>query len=79
MSTKDQCIHSKTNVQKAYITIQSQGGGGQSGPNGPLALIKKCSAWRRQSPILKGHMINRILHSWSLHIKFMKVAEGWFF
>ena len=27
---------------------------------------------------LKGHMINRILHSWSFHMKFMKLAEGWF-
>ena len=26
--------------------------------------------------ILKGHMINRILHSWSFHMKFMKLAEG---
>ena len=27
---------------------------------------------------LKGRMINRILHSWSFHMKFMKVAEGSF-
>ena len=28
--------------------------------------------------ILKGHMINRILHSWSFHMKFMKQAYGSF-
>ena len=27
---------------------------------------------------LKGHMINRILHSWSFHMEFMKLAEGSF-
>ena len=26
----------------------------------------------------KGHMINRILHSWSFQMKFMKLAEGSF-
>ena len=26
----------------------------------------------------KGHVINRILHSWSFHMKFMKLAEGSF-
>ena len=26
----------------------------------------------------KGHMINRILHSWSFHMKFMTPAEGSF-
>ena len=29
-------------------------------------------------PFLKDHMINRILHLWSFHIKFMKLAEGSF-
>ena len=28
--------------------------------------------------ILKDHMINRILHEWSCHIKFMKLARGLF-
>ena len=28
--------------------------------------------------ILKGHMIIRILHSWSFYMKFMKLAEGSF-
>ena len=28
--------------------------------------------------ILWGHMINRILHSWSFNMKFMKLAEGSF-
>ena len=28
--------------------------------------------------IFKGRMINRILHSWSFHMKFMKLAEGSF-
>ena len=28
--------------------------------------------------ILKGHMINRILHSWSFHMKFIKLSEGSF-
>ena len=27
---------------------------------------------------LKGHMIKRILHSWSFHMKFMKLAESSF-
>ena len=26
----------------------------------------------------KGHMINRILHEWSFHMKFMKLAKGSF-
>ena len=26
----------------------------------------------------EGHMINRVLHSWSFHMKFMKLAEGSF-
>ena len=26
----------------------------------------------------KGHMINRILYSWSFHMKLMKLAEGAF-
>ena len=26
----------------------------------------------------KGHIINRILHSWSFHMKFMKLAENSF-
>ena len=30
------------------------------------------------NPIFKDHMINRILHSWSFHTKFMKLAEGSF-
>ena len=28
--------------------------------------------------MLKGHMINRILHSWSFHMKFIKLAKGSF-
>ena len=27
---------------------------------------------------LKGHMINRILHSWSFHMEFMKLTQGSF-
>ena len=27
---------------------------------------------------VEGHMINRILHSWSFHMEFMKLAEGSF-
>ena len=30
----------------------------------------------KENPILKGHMINRILHSWSFHMKIMKLAEA---
>ena len=30
------------------------------------------------NPILKGHMINRILHSLSFHVRFMKLAKGSF-
>ena len=28
--------------------------------------------------ILEGHMINRILHSWSFYMKFMKLTEAHF-
>ena len=31
--------------------------------------------YKSENPILKGHMINRILHSWSFHMKFMELAE----
>ena len=34
-----------------------------------LKAIKSC---------LKGHMINRILHEWSFHMKFVKLAKGSF-
>ena len=31
------------------------------------------------NPILKGHIINRILPSWSFHMKFMELAKGSFY
>ena len=34
--------------------------------------------WKAIKSYKKGHMINRIVHSWSFHMKFMKLAEGSF-
>ena len=36
------------------------------------------SLMNRQWKLEKGHMVNRILHSWSFHMKFIKLAEGSF-
>ena len=41
-------------------------------------LLEILSILKAFNTILKGHMINRILHSWSFHMKFMKLAEGSF-
>ena len=42
-------------------------------------LTGKCSLiFKAINPILKDHMFNRILHPWSFHMKFMKLAEGSF-
>ena len=41
-------------------------------------LLEILSILKAINPILKGHMINRILHSWSFHMKFIKLAEGSF-
>ena len=41
-------------------------------------LIEILSISKAVNPILKRHMINRILHSWSFHMKFMTLAEGLF-
>ena len=30
-------------------------------------------------PFFKGRMVNRILHLWSFHMTFMKLAEGSFY
>ena len=30
----------------------------------------------KKKNILKGHMINKVLHQWSFHMKFMKVTKG---
>ena len=40
--------------------------------------ISKCRLLKILPRVLsvKSHMINRILHSWSFHMKFMKLAEG---
>ena len=40
--------------------------------------IEIISTFKAIKPHLKGHMINRILHSWLFHMKFMKLAEGSF-
>ena len=37
-------------------------------------LLEIVSISKAINPILKGHMIGRILHSWSFHMKFMKLA-----
>ena len=34
------------------------------------------SSIKVMKPFMKGHIVNRILHSWSFHMKFMKLAEG---
>ena len=38
-------------------------------------LLEILSIFKAINLILKGHMINRILHSWSFYIKCMKLAE----
>ena len=41
-------------------------------------LLEILSISKAIKSVFKSHMINRILHSWSFHIKFMKVAKGSF-
>ena len=41
-------------------------------------LLEILSILKAINPILKGHMINRILHLWSFYMKFMKLTEGSF-
>ena len=41
----------------------------------PLEIVPILKA---KNTISKGHMINRILHSWAFYMKFMKLAEGSF-
>ena len=41
-------------------------------------LLEMLSSLKAIKSIFKSHMINRILHSWSFHMKFMKFAEGSF-
>ena len=41
-------------------------------------LLEILSSLKAIKSIFKSHMINRILHSWSFHMKFMKLAEGSF-
>ena len=38
-------------------------------------LLEILSILKAIKSILKGHMTNIILHSWSFHMKFMKLAE----
>ena len=39
---------------------------------------KSLSTLKAKKSLLKGCMINRTLHSWSFHMKFIKLAEGSF-
>ena len=42
-------------------------------------LVEKMSTLKaKKKTLLKGHMINRILHSWSFHMKIIKLARGLF-
>ena len=41
-------------------------------------LLEKWYILKAIKSILKGHMINRILRSWSFHMKIMKLVEGSF-
>ena len=41
-------------------------------------LVEIKFALNAKNPLFKGHMINRISHSWSFYMKFMKLAEGSF-
>ena len=41
-------------------------------------LLEIFSILKAINPVLKGHMMNIILHTCSFHMKFMKLAEGLF-
>ena len=43
-----------------------------------LFFVEIMSTLKAKKALLKGHMINRILHEWSFHMKFIKLAEGSF-
>ena len=43
-----------------------------------LIFIENMSTLRAIKFYFKSHMIKRILHSWSFHMKFIKLAEGLF-
>ena len=43
-----------------------------------LIFIENMSTLRAIKSYFKSHMIKRILHSWSFHMKFIKLAEGSF-
>ena len=40
-----------------------------------IEIMVILNAIKFQNPILKRHMIDRILRSWSFHIEFMKLAD----
>ena len=40
-----------------------------------IVFIEIVSTLKTINTVLKGHMINRILLSWSFHMKFIKLAE----
>ena len=46
--------------------------------NNNAFFVEILSTLKAIKTFLKGHMINRILHSWSFHMKFIKLAEGSF-
>ena len=41
-------------------------------------LIETMSTLKAIKSYSNSHVINRILHSWSIHMKFIKLAEGLF-
>ena len=43
-----------------------------------LIFVGNMSTLKAINSYLRSHMIKRILHSWSFHIKFIKLAEGSF-
>ena len=43
-----------------------------------IIFIENMSTSKAIKSYFKGHMIKRILHSWSFHMKFIKLAKGSF-
>ena len=39
--------------------------------------IQIMSILKAINTLLKGRMINRVLHLWSFHMKFIKLPKGW--
>ena len=41
-------------------------------------MLNNFNIYKTKNRLKSSHMIKRILHSWSFHMKFMKLAEGSF-